>query len=181
MKWWWIGLTLLLLAGIGYGLSSKDAALDLVQNTPTEMGATPSLLPVSESIDLQAGFAIFTEGTFRVFTAAMYHNQSEDVFITADNPNALTVKRSGITWGDFFGTLPMKLDATCLMTGTGRTFCTTEAKRLRFYINEIEDPLALGREIGQGDRLLVTYGSKNDSVLYSQFDRIPNFDNLEEL
>ena len=91
-----------------------------VQTTQPEDASSPA------AVDINAAFAIYTNGTFRIFTAVMYHNLSEDVFIESGNPNIVHVKKNGVTWGNFFGTLPMKLSAECLTTGTGQTFCNGE-------------------------------------------------------
>src|SRR3989344_6603315 len=121
----------------------------------------------------QASFAIFTNGTFRVFTNSMYHNLSDDVFIQSINPSIIQIKKEGITWDDFFKTLPFKLDPDCLTTGTGQTFCTGQAGRLKFYINGLEDEYALDKIINQGDKLLVSFGKK-EAEITDQLEKIPN-------
>jgi hypothetical protein len=131
------------------------------------------ITPVDNEVDYSASFAIFTNSTFRIFTAPKYHNQSENVFIQADNPNIIHVKKSGVTWDDFFKTLPMKLTRDCLTTGTGQTFCTNSNSRLRFFINGREDTNALDKIIGEGDRLLVTYGNENEEQIKKQLQQIP--------
>ena len=123
--------------------------------------------------DIKASFAIFTNGTFRIFTASMYHNLSEDVFIESSNPNVVNVKKAGISWGDFFETLPMELSSQCLTTGTGQTFCSNGTQTLKFYINGEFDSDALDREINEGDRLLVSYGNESDSQVTEQLQQIP--------
>lgn len=112
-----------------------------------------------KEVNIQASFAIFTNGTLREFTDSKYHNQAKDVFIQSDNPNIVRVKKEGITWDDFFKTLPMKLSKDCLLTGTKQTFCTDDNKTLRFFLNGKEDKNVLDKEIGNGDKLLVTYAS----------------------
>lgn len=121
-----------------------------------------------------ASFAIYTNSTFRVFTAPMYHNLSTDVFIEASNPNIINVKKSDITWRDFFATLPFSLDETCLTTGTKQTFCTNEQYSLQFYLNGERNQEALDQIIGQGDKLLVTYERENSSVIQQQLQSIPD-------
>jgi len=98
-----------------------------------------------------------TKGTKRIFTSSMYHNLSPDVYITADNPSVIHVKKSGITWRDFFETLPMTLSEDCLVTGTKQTFCTGEDGVLRFFINGEENRNALNLKIESGDSLKVDY------------------------
>ena len=112
----------------------------------------------AQPVDKQASFDIFTNGTFRVFTASMYHNLSEDVYIQADNPNLVHVKKAGITWNDFFKTLPFSLTKDCLITGSRETFCSTQTKKLKFTLNGENTPNALDLEIKQNDKLVVSYG-----------------------
>ena len=129
--------------------------------------------PSRESINFRASFAIFTNGLNRSFTAAMYHNLSDDAFITSDNPNIVLVKKPGTTWDDFFRTLPFKLSKDCLTTGTGQTFCTNETGVLQFYLNGERVNDLLSREIKDGDRTLITYGVEKDSVIQKQLEQVP--------
>ena len=126
-----------------------------------------------QTVDRKASFAIFTNGTFRVFTASMYHNLSEDVFIQADNPNLVHVKKAGVTWNDFFSTLPFKLTTDCLITGTNETFCTGNRGTLKFYLNSERTENVLDQEIQNGDRLLVSFGTESEATLKQQLDKIP--------
>ena len=143
--------------------SSKNSALP----APTE---TSSAAPIT---DIQASFAIFTNSTFRIFTASMYHNLSQDVYIEANNPNVVRVKKAGTTWNDFFSTLPFKLTSQCLTTGTKETFCTGKNGTLQFYINGEKSPNALSQEIEDGDKLLVTFGKELDAQIKQQIDKVP--------
>src|SRR3989344_516440 len=124
-------------------------------------------------IDKQASFAIFTNGTFRVFTASMYHNLSQDVFIEGSNPNIVKIKKEGITWNDFFQTLPFKIAKDCLTTGTGQTFCTGQNGTLKFYLNGRLEQEALDKKIEQGDKLLISFGNEADSQIQTQIEKIP--------
>lgn len=164
-------ISILAVLGIGgwYILSSGKLA----------SAPTPSKLPDQEqsiiptNVNYSAGFAIFTNGTFRIFTASMYHNLSADVYIEASNPNIIHVKKTGITWDDFFKTLSMKLTKDCLTTGTGQTFCTKANQTLRFYLNGREDSYALEKIIKNADQLLVTYGSETEDQIQKQLQQIP--------
>ena len=162
---------------IGYFFLTKESGQqeNKMQNTvfPDYQEEKINLSPAEEETDIRAGFAIFTDGLFRIFTAAMYHNLSEDVFIQSDNPNVVHVKKSGITWDAFFQTLPFSLDKNCLTTGTGETYCTGETGVLKFYLNGIKDDNALDKQIKEGDRLLVTYGNESEEVIQSQIGQIP--------
>lgn len=124
-------------------------------------------------VDERAAFAIFTNDTFRTFTHERYHFKSPKVFLTPDTPNVLVIKEEGVTWQDFFNTLPMKLSKDCLVTGTGQTFCSSDAGTLRFYLNGKRDDDLLKRAINEGDKALISYGS-DESQISEQLTRIPN-------
>ncbi len=132
----------------------------------TESSATPMT-------DIKASFAIFTNGTFRIFTATMYHNLSQDAYIEESNPNLVQVKKGGTTWNDFFSTLPFTLTPECLTTGTKETFCTGNRGTLKFYINGEQINNALSQEIREGDKLLITFGTESEEAIKKQFNKIP--------
>lgn len=167
---------ILLLISILFIINRSEAPnSSVVETMPTvSVLQSESPTPQDEIVDKQAAFAIFTNGTFRIFTADMYHNLSSDVYIEAENPNIVQVKKSGITWNDFFSTLPFELSKDCLVTGTKQTFCSGGSGVLRFFLNGEEVSDALNREIEDGDKLLVTFGSESSEVIQTQLDRIPD-------
>lgn len=122
--------------------------------------STPGVNTQSEEkVAYQASFEIFTDGLKRNFSNAKYHNQSPDIFITAEAPNIVNVKKTNITWGDFFNTLPMKLTKDCLTTGDGEVLCGSQTKTLKFYVNDIQTPNFLNEKIKSGDKAKVIYGN----------------------
>lgn len=161
---------LLVLTG-GYIFLTTGVSKQETQTTQSP-AATTNLSP--QEVNYSASFAIFTNGTFRIFTNPMYHNLSKDVYIEASNPNIVYIKKSEITWNDFFRTLPLKLTKECLTTGTKQTFCTDTQGTFKFYLNGKEDTDALDKKIKQGDELLVTYGSENDEQVQEQLQQVPN-------
>lgn len=165
---------------IGFGIiaiviyslfSVKNKPVNSTIPTQTQM---PILTNTPKNVDYTAGFAIFTNGAFRVFTATMYHNLSKDVFIKADNPNKVYVKKEGVTWDGFFKTLPMRLTKDCLTTGTKQAFCTDNNGKLRFYLNGKEDKEALDKAIANGDRLLISFGNENEDQIQKQLQQVPS-------
>lgn len=140
---------------------SPTSSIQVIQPSPPQL---------NEAVDFKASFLIITNGTKRIFTDPKYHNKSKDVFITAENPSIVNVKKSGITWADFFATLPspMKVEKTCLYTGTGQTFCNSDTQNLKFFINGQIDSDALTKEIKNGDELLISFGPIKDPNIDSQ-------------
>jgi len=142
-------------------LSKKSTSVETVESLAAPMRNT------------SASFAIFTNRTFRVFTSAMYHQRSQDVYIEASDPNIIQVKKSGTTWNDFFSTLPFKLTPECLTTGSKERFCTGNRGILQFYLNGLKKSNVLDQEIKDGDKLLVTFGTESKNEIEEQIDRVP--------
>lgn len=113
------------------------------------------------SVDYHASFLVFTDGIRRVFTAPMYHNLSEDVYIEAANSAVVHVTKRGITWRDFFATLPFSLTKECLVTGDGERLCNSSGKQLKFYLNGELAPDLLEKVINPQDLAVIIYGSES--------------------
>ena len=141
-----IFLALLLLAVVGFAVSKPN-----VKDQPHQKTETPV------SIDFTARFEIYTNGTKRIFTDPKYHNLTSYIYIQDTDPGLIYIKEKGVTWDDFFKTLPMSLTKDCLVTGTKQTFCSNETQKLKFFINDIEISNALEIEIKPGDFLKINY------------------------
>ncbi len=168
-----IGVIVVALFIAGYFIYSNlgKKTIDISgQKASKNQGSQTSTTP--QIVDKQASFAIFTNGTFRVFTATMYHNLSPDVFIEASSQNVIQIKKDGSTWNDFFSTLPFKLTRECLTTVTRQTFCNGLNGTLKFYINGIRNDDALSNKINHGDKMLITYGNEIKEQIQKQLDRL---------
>lgn len=133
----------------------------LLSRTKPEQAPKPTSSPsvANKSIEISASFIIMTDKITRSFKAEKYHNQSPDVYIEASDPAKVHVTKNGITWDDFFKTLPMKLTEDCLTTGDGETICDGKNGSLKFYLNDIETLNLLDREIKEADRALIKFTS----------------------
>ncbi len=130
------------------------------QNTAVQIQSSPIPSPsVATETNITASFTIKTGNITRSFKAEKYHNRSEDVYIEAKDPSLVHVKSAGITWDDFFKTLPMQLTKDCLTTGDGETYCSGKDGTLKFYVNDIEDPNLLEKPINQNDKALIIFSS----------------------
>ncbi len=126
-----------------------------------EDGSTVSagLNKKESGVSFTANFEIEANGIKRNFSRGMYMNLSKDVYIESpESSSVVHVKKEGVTWNDFFKTLPMSLTKDCLVTGTKEEFCSNETKKLKFFINDLESPDALDQIIKQDDKLKVEYG-----------------------
>lgn len=168
-KYLFIAIILLLVVGGIFLILNTQIALQQPTQFTTEL-LTPSPTPTTKT----ARFAIYTNGTKRVFSETKYHNQSKDVFIEAGDPSLVYVTQSDVTWGDFFNTLPspLKVQNECLTIETGQTFCEDMTNSLQFYLNGEMAPDALTTEIKDGDTLLVTYGNPSPQELQNQLQSL---------
>lgn len=163
-----IGIILLLLTAIILGI------LFILPKDKRDSSQLPKSTKQNKAVDYKASFAIYTNGTFRIFDDPRYHDLSEDIFLTSENPNVINIKTGNVTWSDFFKTLPMELKRDCLVTGTKQTFCSNEQYKLLFFINEVENPNALDEIIKPGDKLLVTYDLPNSKRVEKQKNSVPD-------
>jgi len=137
-------------------LVSIFALINKSQITPSPT-STSTLTPLAEEkINFTASFTVITDNITRSFKAEKYHNLSDDVYITVDDPTLIHVKKAGITWDDFFKTLPMKLTKDCLTTGDGEDLCNDKGT-LKFYLNNTETPDLLGKPIKESDKILIEF------------------------
>lgn len=152
-------------------LSNQNGRATLVTEGPT---VSTSLRDTAEKTEIKAAFLIFTNGTKRDFSALMYHNLSRDAYLTSENPNIVTIAKDGITWQDFFETLPMEVRKDCLITGTKQTFCSGENGVLKFYLNGAKDDDMLVRKINNKDKALISFGPVDDPNIEYQLSQIPD-------
>lgn len=125
--------------------------------TPSTGISNPESTEAPPFTPFTATFEIYTLGTKRIFTDSRYHQQSSSVYLLSTDPATVHVAEAGVTWADFFASLPMSLDAECLITGTKQTFCTNQQHTLVFTLNGNEEPDALQKGIKAGDFLEVQY------------------------
>lgn len=162
-----VGLIILVLLAVFFILPQMTKPM-LEQIKPPATTSSPT----SEAFTpYTAQFLIFTKGQLRDFSAAMYLNQSSDVYLAGDNSTMINVHKASVTWDDFFKTLPFSVSADCLITGTGQKFCTSEQSSLKFYLNGTQITDALTQEIQPNDELLISFGARNDPTINAQLEQ----------
>ena len=150
-------LVVVLLALLGFGvfyLKENSVYWQSSRQIPNEPRKE---MEVSAPIDFTARFEIFTKGTRRIFADSKYHNLSSRVYIQNPDPGVVYIKDAGVTWDEFFKTLPMSLNKDCLITGTGQTFCSNESEKLSFILNNLDTSEALDLKIRPNDYLVVRF------------------------
>ena len=129
---------------------------NLRPQSPQTPSPNPTPKMADEKVNITATFTIITDSITRSFKAEKYHNKSPDVYIEASDPTIVHVTKSG-TWDNFFKTLPMELTRECLITGDGETLCDGKDGSLKFYLNDVETPDLLEKQIKEGDKVLIKF------------------------
>jgi len=96
--------------------------------------------------------------------------QIKSSWIHFEESDGTTIHRhaSGVALGYLFYTLNIGINNECYMFPDGRNFCTNEDYSLKYYVNhqivkDINDYV-----FGDGDRILITYGSETPEQIEEQ-------------
>lgn len=122
--------------------------------------------------DFTAHYLIFTNGTQRILTGRRYYLQSPDVYLTSQSPTTLHLRKKGVTWEMFFKSISLNLNSTCLVISEQQQFCANGANQLRFYINGVKVSDFFTREIHDGDRAMISFGSENRNEILEQLTKL---------
>ncbi len=121
-----------------------------------------------------AKFLLYTNGTQRILSGKKYALQWPNAYITATEPTHVHVTEKGVTWAQFFQSLDVQINGTCLVLSEQQQFCGDHVNSLKFYLNGKKDPAALTKEIHDSDLFLVTYGGENQVELKKQIEAVKN-------
>lgn len=174
-----IALLALFLLGAYIGVRAlppefKQMIVPQINFGPEEASPSASTT-ITSGVAAKASFKIYTNAFEREFDNPIYHKKSELAYITAENPAVIIVKQPYTSWRTFFDTMPFKLSTICLVTGTQQTFCNSEYKELVFYLNGQKVTDLFDRTIHDGDKLLVSFGDKNDEGrIQKELRTVPN-------
>lgn len=130
-----------------------------------------------------ADFAVFIDGNRIDFSQEKYMSTDTDpkhpfTHVHDGNGNVMHRHKPGVTIGEFFASLNIKLTPDCFTLDTGEQYCTENSKSWKMFVNGQEVPLSPAFEFQDLDQILLTYGSgdtqkqlrqlSNDACLYSQ-------------
>lgn len=173
--------------GLGLALAMGVNGETTVRNVVTaasckagEPGCT-----LRQAIHVHADFALFIDGQPFDFNQERFvsHDEADEkspyVHIHPPRASVVHVHMSGTTWDEFFRSLGFELqDATvpgaaagraCLKTPDGARLCSGEGgKTLKFYLNGIRADGIAFEEIGNLDRLLISYGAESDEQVRAE-------------
>jgi len=86
---------------------------------------------------------------------------------------------TGVKLGYLFDTLSIGLDDQCYVFPDGKSFCSDEDYKLRFFINSEEVPDIRNYEIQEGDRILIVFGSETPDEIEAYLLQLDNQELIE--
>jgi len=86
---------------------------------------------------------------------------------------------TGVKLGYLFNTLSIGLDDQCYVFPDGKSFCSDEDYKLRFFINSEEVPDIRNYEIQEGDRILIVFGSETPDEIEAYLLQLDNQELIE--
>jgi hypothetical protein len=115
-----------------------------------------------------AGILVKIFGDSFDFSAPAYQIKSSWIHFEGRDGSTVHKHATGVTLGYLFDTLTLGLDDQCFVFQDGRSFCTDEEYKLRFFVNGEELPDIRDLEIVEDDKILITFGAETPEEIESQ-------------
>ncbi len=130
---------------------------------PDGHDATPEHLEEHQEKEfhIHADFKVYIDDNQIDFSQLMYQLRSKSVHVEDGIGDVVHVHKEGITIGDFFKTLDIKFNNTCIIIPMEDPHCNTDNMKLSFYVNGIENDEFESYEIKELDKILISYGEGN--------------------
>ena len=78
----------------------------------------------------------------------------------------------GVTLGEFFNTLNMKFSSTCFILDNDTEYCNDKDNTIKMYVNGKINNKFEKYEFKDLDRILITYGNENESIIKKQIESV---------
>ena len=129
--------------------------------------------PLGEKVHEHADFAVYLNGKKFDFTQSKYQSsetkQLDPEAHLHDGNGTVTHKhRQGVTLGHFFKSIGMDFTNECFALDSKESFCNSDDKKLKFYVNG-QPNIEFGKyEFADLDRVLISYGNENEAMIAVQ-------------
>lgn len=107
---------------------------------------------------IHADFKVYIDDKEIDFSVLMYQLRNKSVHVENGIGDVVHIHKKGITMGAFFETLDIKFNKTCIILPIEGSYCTTDDKKLIFYVNGIENDEFGDYEMKDLDMILISYG-----------------------
>lgn len=121
-------------------------------------GISERLEEQEEKVHIHAYFKVYINSNKIDFSVPMYQLKDKSVHVEDGIGELVHVHKEGITIGDFLNTLDIGFDKKCIVISGEDSYCSEDDKKIRFYVNGIENDEFEDYEIRNLDKILVSYG-----------------------
>lgn len=126
-----------------------------------------------KSIHIHADVKVYIDGRSIDFSQKKYQLTTSYMHFEDGLGDVIHIHTTGLTMGNLFKSLNGDINNNCL-TLEGQTNCNDGNKKLKFYVNGKQSN-EFGYYIMKDlDRILVSYGTENDSEIQKQLSSITN-------
>ncbi|MEK6808605.1 MAG: hypothetical protein AABY14_02885 [Nanoarchaeota archaeon] len=121
-----------------------------------------------------ADISIYLNGKKLDLSQEQYQLRARHLHLENSEGEVIHTHASGITIGHFLNSLGFRLTNSCLKTNFG-IFCDNENSKLKFYVNGKPNDEFSAYVIKDLDKILISYGTENESELQVQIKSITDF------
>jgi hypothetical protein len=127
----------------------------------------------SDLIHEHADFKVVLNGTSVDFNQSIYQSTEDMEYHPYTHMHSgigyiLHKHKKGITVKDFFSSVNISFNSTCLVMNTKQAYCNNDQNSLKFFVNGTQISLFENYELKNLDRILIAYGQINDTTLPTQ-------------
>lgn len=126
-----------------------------------------------EEVHVHADFAVYVDGFPLNFAQDKYMSpeggyKHDSIHLHDGVGNIIHRHAEGITLGQFFESIGMRFDSSCFVLDTGEEFCADSDNALSFLVNGLPSDSYGDYVIEDLDRILISYGDSDPTVLAAQ-------------
>ncbi len=149
------------------------AAYNYYMHQQVKNARTASFGPISELEHKHAVFKLFINGEEPV-NFALPKYQLRSPYIHFENNVGTIIHRhaANVDIGYLFESMNMSFTKDCFILDDKRSFCNDENNTLKFYVNGVPNESYDKYVIQDGDRILISYGPRDDPDLNRQLQLV---------
>ena len=154
---------------------SKGSLINQLNGLQTHNGQLFLLLGIGplKSVHNHADVKVYINGQSVDFSQHKYQLATSFIHFEDGIGNVIHTHATGLTIGHLLKSLRGDISINCI-TLDGQAYCNENNKKLKLYVNGNPDNEFATYVIKDLDKLLISYGSENDSEIKKQMDSITN-------
>lgn len=133
--------------------------------------------PRGDKVHEHADYKVFIHNKEISFSGDIYQSTSgnhlsEAQHLHDNNGNNIHKHLTKDTIPDFFASLSITIDESCIQLDTGEKYCSDENNTLKFFVNDTRRDDIMVYEFSDLDRILISYGAETNEQIQMQLDSV---------